>query len=88
MTANEIYIIEPGMTVDWLRKLLSFTSPSYVVKSVAGADGRAVILLSDPGDEIGCIKCGWTGEEWLSVCGGDGWAGKPCPHCVNDKVSA
>lgn len=44
--------------------------------------------LPDPGDEIGCIKCGWTGEEWLSVCGGDGWTGKPCPHCAKDKVSA
>lgn len=40
------------------------------------------LQAADPGDEVGCIKCGWTGEEWLSVSSGDGWTGKPCPHCV------
>ena len=30
----------------------------------------------------GCNLCGGTGEEWLDVSGGDGWAGRPCPHCV------
>lgn len=29
----------------------------------------------------GCPRCGYTGEEWLMVSGGDGWSGKPCPHC-------
>lgn len=37
--------------------------------------------------DIGCDKCGGTGEEWLNVCGGDGWTGKPCPHCCGKDVS-
>ncbi len=35
-------------------------------------------LLAEPG----CAKCGYTGEEWQEgTCGGEGWTGKPCPHC-------
>lgn len=30
----------------------------------------------------GCKLCAYTGEEWLNVSSGDGWAGRPCPHCV------
>lgn len=35
----------------------------------------------------GCDKCGGTGEEWLNVCGGDGWTGKPCPYCVKEEAA-
>lgn len=31
----------------------------------------------------GCSKCAYTGEGWLhGTLGGDGWTGKPCPHCI------
>lgn len=31
----------------------------------------------------GCKMCGGTGEGWAhGTLGGDGWTGKPCPHCV------
>lgn len=36
----------------------------------------------------GCAKCGYTGEGWQhGTCGGDGWTGKPCPHC-SDPTAA
>ena len=32
---------------------------------------------------VGCQMCAYTGEGWLhGTLGGDGWTGKPCPHCV------
>jgi hypothetical protein len=32
---------------------------------------------------VGCQMCAYTGEGWLhGTLGGDGWTGKPCPHCI------
>jgi len=59
------------------------------IASYSWQNAKIIDDLPDPGDEIGCIKCGWTGEEWISVSGGDGWTGKPCPHCMaKGKVTA
>lgn len=39
--------------------------------------------MNKPKLGAGCRECGGTGEGWLDVSGGDGWSGKPCPHCVD-----
>lgn len=81
-------ILHPGFQVsDRLRqagKVYRMMQPTTM------CDGMFVYILADvndlpdPGDEVGCIKCGLTGEEWLNVSGGDGWTGKPCPHCAKE----
>lgn len=59
------------------------------ITSYAWQNAKIIDDLPDPGDEVGCIKCGWTGDEWQAgTCGGDGWTGKPCPHCSAVKVAA
>lgn len=51
----------------------------------------ALAELTEPAQDstawgAGCSMCAYTGEEFnVGVSSGDGWTGKPCPHCVNDE---
>lgn len=62
--------------IDLGKRLLVARAELQTAQAVIGAQKDTVW-------GAGCQMCAYTGEEFLiGVSSGDGWTGKPCPHCI------